>query len=139
MAESEKTPGSDAKKKANALGVWIALGVGVGLTFGVIFGQIALGIALGRGEPWLHDKLAEGEFTAPVLIELAASQNVDMPVSNAVAAILRGARASEFLEDAATQDPQQLMARLTGNYRRGNERAARQHPRNQASSSSESN
>lgn len=49
MAESEKTPGSDAKKKANALGVWIALGVGVGLTFGVIFGQIALGIALGAG------------------------------------------------------------------------------------------
>ena len=28
---------------------------------------------------------------APVLIELAASQNVDMPVSNAVAAILSGA------------------------------------------------
>ncbi len=54
------------------------------------------------------------------------------------AAILRGARASEFLEDAATQDPQQLMARLTGNYRRGNERAARQHPRNQTSSGSES-
>jgi len=53
--------------------------------------NLALGIALGRGEPWLHDKLAEGEFTAPVLIELAASQNVDMPVSNAVAAILRGA------------------------------------------------
>ncbi len=37
-----------------------------------------------------RDKLAEGEFTAPVLIELAASQNVDMPVSNAVAAILSG-------------------------------------------------
>jgi len=35
--------------------------------------------------------LAEGEFTAPVLIELAASQDVDMPVSNAVAAILSGA------------------------------------------------
>lgn len=53
--------------------------------------NLALGIALGRGEPWLHDKLAEGEFTAPVLVELAASQNVDMPVSNAAAAILRGA------------------------------------------------
>ncbi len=52
--------------------------------------NFALGIALGRGEPPNRDKLAEGEFTAPVLIELAASQNVDMPVSNAVAAILSG-------------------------------------------------
>jgi glycerol-3-phosphate dehydrogenase (NAD(P)+) len=53
--------------------------------------NLALGIALGRGEPRPRDRLAEGEFTAPVLIELAASQNVDMPVSNAVAAILSGA------------------------------------------------
>jgi glycerol-3-phosphate dehydrogenase (NAD(P)+) len=53
--------------------------------------NLALGIALGRGEPRPRGKLAEGEFTAPVLIELAASQNVDMPVSNAVAAILSGA------------------------------------------------
>jgi glycerol-3-phosphate dehydrogenase (NAD(P)+) len=53
--------------------------------------NLALGIALGRGEPRPLGKLAEGEFTAPVLIELAASQNVDMPVSNAVAAILSGA------------------------------------------------
>jgi glycerol-3-phosphate dehydrogenase (NAD(P)+) len=53
--------------------------------------NFALGIALGRGEPPPRDKLAEGVFTAPVLIELAASQNVDMPVSNAVAAILGGA------------------------------------------------
>src|ERR1700687_3247202 len=53
--------------------------------------NLALGIALGRGAQRARDKLAEGEFTAPVLIELAASQNVDMPVSNAVAAILSGA------------------------------------------------
>ena len=52
--------------------------------------NFALGIALGRGEPAPPGKLAEGAFTAPVLIELAASQNVDMPVSNAVAAILSG-------------------------------------------------
>ena len=52
--------------------------------------NFALGIALGRGERPAPGKLAEGEFTAPVLIELAASQNVDMPVSNAVAAILSG-------------------------------------------------
>jgi len=52
--------------------------------------NLALGIALGRGEARPRDRLAEGEFTAPVLIELAASQNVDMPVSSAVAAILGG-------------------------------------------------
>lgn len=53
--------------------------------------NFSLGIALGRGERPSRDRLAEGEFTAPVLIELAASKNVDMPVSNAVAAILSGA------------------------------------------------
>ncbi|MGX9424353.1 MULTISPECIES: NAD(P)H-dependent glycerol-3-phosphate dehydrogenase [Bradyrhizobium] len=50
--------------------------------------NFALGIALGRGEEPPAGKLAEGMFTAPVLIELAASQNIEMPVSNAVAAIL---------------------------------------------------
>jgi glycerol-3-phosphate dehydrogenase (NAD(P)+) len=53
--------------------------------------NFALGIALGRGEKPPAGKLAEGEFTAPVLIELALSKDVDMPVSSAVAAILRGA------------------------------------------------
>ncbi len=50
--------------------------------------NFALGIALGRGEAAPSGKLAEGAFTAPVLVELAASRNVDMPVSQAVAAIL---------------------------------------------------
>jgi glycerol-3-phosphate dehydrogenase (NAD(P)+) len=54
--------------------------------------NFALGLALGRGQARPHDKLAEGEFTAPALMELAASQNIDMPVSNAVADILRGAK-----------------------------------------------
>ncbi len=53
--------------------------------------NLALGIALGRGAAPPRDRLAEGEFTAPVLIELAASQHVDMPVSKTVAAILSGA------------------------------------------------
>jgi glycerol-3-phosphate dehydrogenase (NAD(P)+) len=53
--------------------------------------NFALGLALGRGERPAPGNLAEGEFTAPVLVELAASQNVDMPVSSAVAAILSGA------------------------------------------------
>lgn len=53
--------------------------------------NFALGLALGRGEPKPAGKLAEGEFTAPVLGELAAARKVDMPVSQAVAAILSGA------------------------------------------------
>lgn len=46
------------------------------------------------------------------------------------AGVLRGRRAQDFLADVRVGDPEQLMARLTGNYRRGNERAAREHPRN---------
>lgn len=46
------------------------------------------------------------------------------------ATTLRGAKAVAFLEDVERGDPQELMARLTGNYRRGNERQARNHPRN---------
>ena len=52
--------------------------------------NFSLGVALGRGEQPARDKLAEGEFTAPVLIELATSKGVDMPVAKAVAAILAG-------------------------------------------------
>jgi glycerol-3-phosphate dehydrogenase (NAD(P)+) len=52
--------------------------------------NFALGLSLGRGEQPAAGKLAEGASTAPVLVELAASQNVDMPVSRAVAAILGG-------------------------------------------------
>jgi len=52
--------------------------------------NFALGLALGRGEPPPAGKLAEGASTAPVLIELAASRDIEMPVSQAVAAILGG-------------------------------------------------
>jgi hypothetical protein len=50
------------------------------------------------------------------------------------AGILRGARAEEFIaavERAGEREAQEIMARYTGNYRRGNERLARRHPRNQ--------
>jgi hypothetical protein len=46
------------------------------------------------------------------------------------ASTLRGAQATAFLDAVATGDPQLAMARWTGNYKRGNERAASQHPRN---------
>jgi len=46
------------------------------------------------------------------------------------ATVLRGDAATRFLADVERKDPQALMARLTGNYRRGNERTAAAHPRN---------
>lgn len=50
-----------------------------------------------------------------------------------LAATLRGSAAQEFLaelEDGSADDAQQLMARVTGNYKHGNERLAGSHPRN---------
>jgi glycerol-3-phosphate dehydrogenase (NAD(P)+) len=61
--------------------------------------NFALGLALGRGEPKPAGKLAEGEFTAPVLIELASAQGIELPVSMAVAAIL----AKKLTIDAAIE------------------------------------
>jgi hypothetical protein len=50
-----------------------------------------------------------------------------------LATTLRGEAAAEFLADidgADADEQQQIMARATGNYRRGNERLAKYHPRN---------
>jgi hypothetical protein len=50
-----------------------------------------------------------------------------------LATTLRGVAAQDFLARVEALDPsakQRLMARLTGNYRRGNERRAGTHPRN---------
>ncbi|MFJ3301526.1 hypothetical protein ACIPSA_00120 [Streptomyces sp. NPDC086549] len=49
---------------------------------------------------------------------------------NRPAATLQGSRAAQFLTEVDTGDPQLVMARWTGNYKRGNERTARNHPRN---------
>ncbi len=48
-----------------------------------------------------------------------------------LAATLRGAAAARFVSDVGDGDPQALMARLTGEYKRGNERMGKDHPRNQ--------
>lgn len=51
----------------------------------------------------------------------------------ALAATLRGSSAQEFLAEVADSghsEAQQLMARVTGNYKHGNERLAASHPRN---------
>lgn len=47
-----------------------------------------------------------------------------------LATTLRGRRAADFVDDVESGDDQELMARITGNYRHGNERVAKQHPRN---------
>ncbi|MEU5692381.1 hypothetical protein [Actinosynnema sp. NPDC020468] len=43
---------------------------------------------------------------------------------------LRGGRAAKFLAEVASGDAQLVMARWTGAYKHGNERTARDHPRN---------
>jgi glycerol-3-phosphate dehydrogenase (NAD(P)+) len=54
--------------------------------------NLSLGIALGKGEDpeliWGGPKLAEGAFTAAVLVEMATERGIDMPISQAVAAVL---------------------------------------------------
>lgn len=52
--------------------------------------NFSFGAALGRGQrpSEIQGGLAEGVFTAPVLLEMAADRGVDMPISAAVAAVL---------------------------------------------------
>ncbi|MFE5617190.1 hypothetical protein [Streptomyces sp. NPDC056463] len=48
------------------------------------------------------------------------------------AGTLRGGRAEKFLAEVRSGDAQLVMARWTGAYRFGNERTARNHPRNRS-------
>jgi glycerol-3-phosphate dehydrogenase (NAD(P)+) len=54
--------------------------------------NFSLGVALGKGEAPHPEpegaKLAEGAFTASVLVEMATARGIDMPIAAAVAAIL---------------------------------------------------
>jgi glycerol-3-phosphate dehydrogenase (NAD(P)+) len=55
--------------------------------------NFSCGVALAKGDKpdtAAHGKLAEGIFTAPVLLEMARAKNVEMPISAAVAAVLSG-------------------------------------------------
>lgn len=61
------------------------------------------------------------------------SGDVEILRNGRIALTLRGIVAEGFLEDSSDMDEaeiQHLMARLTGNYKRGNEKVARNHPRN---------
>jgi hypothetical protein len=44
-----------------------------------------------------------------------------------IATVLRSRKAEAFLADVATSDPQEVMARLTGTHKHGNERTPRHH------------
>ncbi len=54
--------------------------------------NFSFGIAIGKGErpDPAGDKLAEGAFTAAVLVDMAVARNVEMPIAAAVAAVLDG-------------------------------------------------
>jgi len=61
------------------------------------------------------------------------SGEVEIRHNGRLATILRGSDAAEFLaeaDDSSDAELQQMMARLTGNYKRGNERTAADHPKN---------
>lgn len=68
------------------------------------------------------------EFTYEVRNEIVHIHHRGKP-----ATMLRGDSARDFLARAeleSASEMQQRMARITGNYKRGNERQARQHPCN---------
>jgi len=50
--------------------------------------NFSFGVALGKGATPDRNKLAEGAFTAPVLLEMARDKKVEMPISEAIAAVL---------------------------------------------------
>ncbi|CAL9584188.1 hypothetical protein [Streptomyces sp. enrichment culture] len=63
--------------------------------------------------------------------EAHSGRTVRITHHSRLATTLHGDRADRFLGEVTTApDPQLVMARWTGDYKRGNERAARNHPRN---------
>lgn len=64
---------------------------------------------------------------------IAKNGNVLISHKGKHATTLRGSKANTFIEEMnelSSFEQQQLMARVTGNYKRGNERLSRDHPRN---------
>lgn len=76
-----------------------------------------------------------GRAPAGFAYQVRADGTVAVTHHGRPATTLRGAAAARFLAEvrgAGEGDEQELMARVTGNYKRGNERQARRHPRNHA-------
>jgi glycerol-3-phosphate dehydrogenase (NAD(P)+) len=71
--------------------------------------NFTFGVNLGRGQAPkdIHATtgLAEGAFTAPVLLEMAQARNVDMPISQAVAAMLSGRMSVDEAIDSLLNRP----------------------------------
>jgi glycerol-3-phosphate dehydrogenase (NAD(P)+) len=68
--------------------------------------NFSFGVSLGRGQNpgEIHGGLAEGVFTAPVLLEMARDRGVEMPISAAVAALLaEKLSVSEAIESLLTR------------------------------------
>lgn len=59
-------------------------------------------------------------MSTPSGFEFKARKNGDVVITHNghKAAILRGDRAKKFLSRVKTRDPQEVMARMTGNYKR---------------------
>ena len=67
------------------------------------------------------------------VFRIVKSGNVLIHHHRKLAATLRGARAKSFIAQIETSsfvEQQELMARITGNYKRGNEKLSKEHPRN---------
>ena len=70
--------------------------------------NFSLGVAIGKGEApaaAAHGALAEGAFTASVLIDMAGEQKIDMPVAAAVAAVLDGTLSVDVATEALLTRP----------------------------------
>jgi glycerol-3-phosphate dehydrogenase (NAD(P)+) len=68
--------------------------------------NFSFGVSLGRSQKpgEIHGGLAEGVFTAPVLLEMARDRGVEMPISSAVAALLdEKLSVSEAIESLLTR------------------------------------
>ncbi|MER6777152.1 MULTISPECIES: hypothetical protein [unclassified Streptomyces] len=62
--------------------------------------------------------------------ERRADASVVITHQGRAASTLRGGRAEKFLAEVESGDAQLVMARWTGAYKFGNERVAKNHPRN---------
>ena len=71
-------------------------------------------------------------MAAPEGFDYAVRADGSVSISHRRRAVtaVRGGRAARFLAEVERDDPQEVMARWTGQYRRGNERIAKNHPRN---------
>jgi hypothetical protein len=78
-------------------------------------------------------ELAHGDQSLGFRYRVRKSGGVEIQRQGVVAATLRGHAAVKFRQEAGdplSHEMQKLMARLTGNYKRGNKRVAGEHRRN---------